>query len=87
MKSFSADESKIDETRARRRTMKTFFKCAGNPNERNTVIKQTVRTSELNSFVSIRRDKSADLVSWDFDSVVISKRVCTGRLFGILEEI
>jgi hypothetical protein len=54
MKSFSADESKIDETRARRRTMKTFFKCAGNPNERNTVIKRTVKTSELNSFVSIR---------------------------------
>jgi hypothetical protein len=34
--------------------MKTFFKCAGNSNERNTVIKRTVKTSELNSFVSIR---------------------------------
>ena len=56
MKSFSADESKIDETRARRRTMKTFFKCAGNPNERNTVIKQTVKTSELNPFVSSDSD-------------------------------
>jgi hypothetical protein len=33
--------------------MKTFFKCAGNPNERNTVIKGTVRTSELDSFASI----------------------------------
>ena len=34
--------------------MKTFFKCAGNPNESNTMIKRTVKTSELNSFASIR---------------------------------
>ena len=31
-------------------------------------------------------EQSADLVSRSFDSVVISKRVCTGRLFGILEK-
>jgi hypothetical protein len=34
--------------------VRTFFKYAGNPNERNTVIKRTVKTPELNSFISIR---------------------------------
>ena len=32
-------------------------------------------------------DKSADLVSRGFDSVVISKRVCRVRLFNVLEGI
>ena len=55
--------------------------------------KGTVKTSELNSFVVYSRlpavagDKSADLVSRNFDSVVISKRVCGVRLFGVLEGI
>ena len=31
-----------------------IFKTAGNPNERNTVIKETVKSSELNSFAPIR---------------------------------
>ena len=57
------------------------------------MIKGTVRPSELNSFVSIRACRpwrvisARDLVSRGFDSVVISKRVCGVRLFGIFEKI
>ena len=55
--------------------------------------KGTLKASELNSFVSIRAClpwpviRRAELVSRNFHSVVISKRVCGIRLFGILAEI
>jgi hypothetical protein len=37
-----------------REPLAVIFKTAGNPNERNTVIKETVKSSELNSFAPIR---------------------------------
>jgi hypothetical protein len=40
-----------------------FSKTAGNPNERNTVIKGTVKTSELNSFKSIRARRPWRVIS------------------------
>ena len=57
------------------------------------MIKGTVRVSELNSFALIRTCRPWRVISaqtWlvgDFDSVVISKRFCGVRLFGILAEI
>jgi hypothetical protein len=37
-----------------REPLAVIFKTAGNPNERNTVIKETVKSSELNLFAPIR---------------------------------
>ena len=57
------------------------------------MIKETVRIVGIkfirvySRLPAVAGDQSADLVSRNFDSVVISKRVCGVRLFDILEEI
>ena len=75
----------------------TISRCFSNTQEilrkENTVIKATVRVLEFNSFdlysrlPAVAGDQRADLVSWGFDSVVISKRFCGVRLFDIFGKI